>query len=60
MVAIRTSALCCALLLSACGQTGPLVLPSENTSAADQTQPSANTTTPNVNTNNTATTRPAE
>lgn len=60
MVAIRTFALCYALLLGACGQTGPLVLPSENASATDQAQPNASTTTPNVNTNNTATTRPAE
>ncbi|MBQ0759487.1 MAG: lipoprotein [Zhongshania sp.] len=65
MVSIRTLLLCSVVLLGACGQTGPLVLPSEdgNAKAKEESSPINNAARPNNNqqtTTDTATTSPAE
>jgi predicted small lipoprotein YifL len=65
MVNIRTFALCSAVLLGACGQTGPLMLTSEDAGTkANEENSGANIATspkPSQQTNtNTATTSPAE
>ncbi|MEX1664381.1 LPS translocon maturation chaperone LptM [Zhongshania arctica] len=64
MVNIRIFALCSAVLLGACGQTGPLILAEDDGTKANEDSSSANIATspkPRQQTNtNTATTSPAE